>query len=48
MQENDAARINTLFLDAGGVLLFPNWRRVCAALKKRGDFGILNWPSSAV
>jgi HAD superfamily hydrolase (TIGR01549 family) len=25
-------RIDTLFLDAGGVLVFPNWRRVSAAL----------------
>lgn len=36
VQENDTTRIETLFLDAGGVLLFPNWQRVCATLKKRG------------
>src|SRR5690242_8275571 len=26
----------TLFLDAGGVLIFPNWNRVSAALADRG------------
>jgi len=28
--------IETLFLDAGGVLVFPNWQRVSAALAKHG------------
>jgi HAD superfamily hydrolase (TIGR01549 family) len=28
--------IKTLFLDAGGVLMFPNWSRVSAALAERG------------
>jgi HAD superfamily hydrolase (TIGR01549 family) len=28
--------IETLFLDAGGVLVFPNWKRVSAALAKQG------------
>jgi len=28
--------IDTLFLDAGGVLVFPNWTRVSAALARRG------------
>jgi HAD superfamily hydrolase (TIGR01549 family) len=28
--------IQTLFLDAGGVLVFPNWRRISAALQARG------------
>lgn len=28
--------IRTLFLDAGGVLVFPNWRRVSDALAARG------------
>jgi HAD superfamily hydrolase (TIGR01549 family) len=28
--------IETLFLDAGGVLVFPNWDRVAAALVKHG------------
>jgi len=36
MRENETAKIETVFLDAGGVLLFPNWGRVCAALKKGG------------
>jgi len=29
-------RIETLFLDAGGVLIFPNWTRVSEALARRG------------
>jgi putative hydrolase of the HAD superfamily len=29
-------RIDTLFLDAGGVLVFPNWTRVSRALAERG------------
>ena len=28
--------VETLFLDAGGVLLFPNWERVAAALTSHG------------
>ncbi len=28
--------IDTLFLDAGGVLVFPNWNRVAAALARQG------------
>jgi putative hydrolase of the HAD superfamily len=28
--------IETLFLDAGGVLVFPNWERVAAALARHG------------
>ncbi len=28
--------IDTLFLDAGGVLIFPNWMRVSAALARHG------------
>jgi HAD superfamily hydrolase (TIGR01549 family) len=28
--------IDTLFLDAGGVLVFPNWERVSAALARQG------------
>jgi putative hydrolase of the HAD superfamily len=28
--------IETVFLDAGGVLLFPNWRRVSEALARQG------------
>lgn len=28
--------LRTIFLDAGGVLLFPNWTRVSEALKKQG------------
>jgi HAD superfamily hydrolase (TIGR01549 family) len=28
--------IQTLFLDAGGVLLFPNWERVAATLRRHG------------
>jgi putative hydrolase of the HAD superfamily len=28
--------IKTVFLDAGGVLVFPNWMRVAAALEARG------------
>jgi HAD superfamily hydrolase (TIGR01549 family) len=30
------ARFETAFLDAGGVLLHPNWLRVAAALERRG------------
>jgi putative hydrolase of the HAD superfamily len=29
-------RLETLFLDAGGVLVFPNWTRVSEALRRRG------------
>jgi putative hydrolase of the HAD superfamily len=29
-------QVETLFLDAGGVLVFPNWERVGAALARRG------------
>jgi putative hydrolase of the HAD superfamily len=29
-------RIDTLFLDAGGVIVFPNWRRVSAVLADHG------------
>jgi len=29
-------RLETLFLDAGGVLVIPNWERVAAALGRRG------------
>jgi putative hydrolase of the HAD superfamily len=29
-------RINTLFLDAGGVLVFPNWTRISEALARQG------------
>jgi HAD superfamily hydrolase (TIGR01549 family) len=32
----DVTSIETLFLDAGGVLVFPNWSRVSAALAARG------------
>jgi len=28
--------IETLFLDAGGVLVFPNWQRVSAVLARQG------------
>lgn len=28
--------LETVFLDAGGVLVYPNWDRVCAALRRRG------------
>ena len=28
--------IETLFLDAGGVLVFPNWQRISEALAVRG------------
>jgi hypothetical protein len=28
--------LETIFLDAGGVLVFPNWQRVSDALKARG------------
>ena len=31
--------IETVFLDAGGVLVFPNWTRVSAALARRDFFG---------
>lgn len=30
-----SVRIETVFLDAGGVLVFPNWQRVSAALRRR-------------
>ena len=29
-------RIETLFLDAGGVLVFPNWERISATLSRHG------------
>lgn len=32
----DAVRLDTVFLDAGGVLVHPNWRRVAAALTQHG------------
>ena len=32
----DAVRLDTVFLDAGGVLVHPNWFRVAAALRARG------------
>ena len=28
--------VQTIFLDAGGVLVFPNWRRVSATLAEHG------------
>ena len=28
--------LRTVFLDAGGVLVFPNWNRISAALRERG------------
>ena len=28
--------IETLFLDAGGVLVFPNWTRVSEVMARRG------------
>jgi putative hydrolase of the HAD superfamily len=31
-----AASIKTVFLDAGGVLIFPNWERVSATLARHG------------
>lgn len=31
-----ATMIETLFLDAGGVLVFPNWERVATALARQG------------
>ena len=31
----DAVRLDTVFLDAGGVLVHPNWQRVAAALRSR-------------
>jgi hypothetical protein len=31
--------LRTIFLDAGGVLVFPNWNRISAALKERGVSG---------
>lgn len=31
-----ATAIDTVFLDAGGVLVFPNWQRVSAALARHG------------
>ena len=36
MVASDPTPIRTLFLDAGGVLVFPNWNRVSAALAARG------------
>ncbi len=33
---NDRKAIRTLFLDAGGVLVFPSWSRVAAALGRHG------------
>ena len=33
---SSAAMIETVFLDAGGVLVFPNWERVSAALARQG------------
>jgi putative hydrolase of the HAD superfamily len=30
------AGLRTIFLDAGGVLVFPNWTRISAALRERG------------
>lgn len=32
----DAARLDTVFLDAGGVLVHPNWYRVADALTRHG------------
>lgn len=32
----DVVRIETVFLDAGGVLVHPNWHRVAAALRQHG------------
>jgi hypothetical protein len=28
--------VETVFLDAGGVLVWPNWKRMSAALRKHG------------
>jgi len=33
---SDIRRVETLFLDAGGVLVFPNWTRVADALNAHG------------
>jgi putative hydrolase of the HAD superfamily len=33
---SELAPVETLFLDAGGVLLFPNWRRISDGLAARG------------
>jgi putative hydrolase of the HAD superfamily len=30
------SRLRTIFLDAGGVLVFPNWDRISSALRERG------------
>ncbi|HSP14201.1 MAG TPA: HAD family hydrolase [Thermoanaerobaculia bacterium] len=32
------SKIETIFLDAGGVLVWPNWTRVSAALREHGVF----------
>jgi HAD superfamily hydrolase (TIGR01549 family) len=32
----DRVRVETLFLDAGGVIVFPNWSRVSEVLSKHG------------
>jgi putative hydrolase of the HAD superfamily len=32
----DAVRVETLFLDAGGVLVFPNWQRVSDTFARHG------------
>ncbi|MFI5177960.1 MAG: HAD family hydrolase [Vicinamibacterales bacterium] len=34
--KSDMRRIETVFLDAGGVLVFPNWTRIAEALARRG------------
>jgi putative hydrolase of the HAD superfamily len=36
MKTTDTPAIETLFLDAGGVLVVPNWTRVSGALARRG------------
>jgi hypothetical protein len=36
MRHDSPLRINTLFLDAGGVLCYPAWTRVSAALADAG------------
>ena len=36
MNEPHPPAIDTVFLDAGGVLVHPNWTRVAAALGRRG------------
>lgn len=30
--------LETVFLDAGGVLVFPNWTRISEGLQKHGVF----------